>query len=177
MKKLFVLIAFCFAAFPSAAQESKFKLSLWDQMAWATPHTISDISGLDLGIGSTADYLKGVQLDIAWAETRYEFSGLSFAWGVSKAHQAHGAQISSVNMVEDMQGVQFGGINLSNSTMKGLQVGFFNNAENLHGFQVGFINHARNIYGVQIGLVNIAENGILPVMIFVNGRFDSSFQI
>ena len=177
MKKIFIIFALCITAFPLLAQESRFKLSLWDEMAWATPNTTRDIAGLDLGIGSTSDYVKGLQLDLAWGETRYELHGLGFSWGVNKANEVSGAQISSVNMAENINGVQFGAINLSTGAMQGLQVGFFNNAEDLRGFQVGIVNHARNIYGVQFGLINIAENGFLPVMIFVNGRFDSSFNI
>lgn len=172
-----MLLALCVMALPAVAQQSHFKLSLWDEMAWATPYNISDMSGLDLGIGSTTDYIKGVQLDIAWAESKYELYGLSSAWGVSKAAQAHGAQIAAVTMAEEMRGLQVGAFNMVGEKMTGVQVGFLNNAENLHGFQLGLINHAKNIYGVQVGLINIAQNGVLPVMIFVNGRFDSSFNI
>jgi len=175
MKNLFIIIALCLTTLSAFAQESNLKLSLWDQMAWATPRGISDISGLDLGVGSTADYVKGVQLDVVWSEVNYELNGLSSSWGVSKANEVNGAQIAPVNISEKINGVQFGAVNMSNSYTTGVQVGFFNNADNLHGFQVGLINHARNICGVQFGLINIAENGFLPVFIFVNGRFDSSF--
>lgn len=177
MKKLLLLVAVCLVAFPALAQDAKFKLSLWDEMSFTLPKNKIDISGLDLGIGSTTDYLKGLQLDAVWAETNYEMRGASISWAVSKARQAWGAQLSPVNMAEEISGAQVGAINMTSEKVTGTQIGFFNNAENLHGFQVGLVNHAKNIYGVQVGLINIAENGILPVMIFVNGRFDSSFNI
>ncbi len=57
--------------------------------------------------------------------------------------------------------------------MKGLQWGFYNQAERLTGLQLGFVNYINRIdKGLQIGLVNIIEsNGWLPIMVIVNGRF------
>ena len=174
MKKLFVLLIVCAAAFPVCAKEAGLKLSLWNQMAWTTPSNNVSVSGLDLGIGSTEDFLKGLQLDVVWAETG-ELRGVSWAGGLSTSQDMHGAQIAPFTMAEDAYGLQFGGLNVTKNKITGLQVGFFNHAEHLHGFQVGFVNHATVIEGLQFGLINIAENGVLPVMVFINGRFATSY--
>ena len=60
---------------------------------------------------------------------------------------------------------------MSTREMTGLQAGFYNQADMIRGVQFGLLNYAHDIYGLQIGLFNIAENGYLPAMVFLNGRF------
>ncbi len=188
MKKLLLLVVFaCGFVVPAHAypQVGHFKLSLWDQAAVAIPHTyIQNIEGADLGIGSHTQSMTGFQWDLMWAESHY-LTGVSGAFGISKTTQAKGLQWAFVTMSEDMTGVQLGGVNMATTTtgvqlggvnmshrsIVGAQVGFYNQAEYINGVQFGLVNYAKYIYGLQLGIFNIAENGYLPAMVFINGRF------
>lgn len=187
MKKLWLLAVWIAGfAFPACAAGGPgyVKLSLWDQLSFAIPNNTQEIEGVDLGIGSYTRNMTGVQWDVIWAETNY-LSGISLAGGISKTDQAEGvqwafvtmsanmtgAQLGLVNMTISMTGAQVGGVNMSTHALEGAQVGFYNQAEYIHGVQFGLVNYARYINGLQIGFINIAENGYLPAMVFVNGRF------
>ena len=187
MKKIFVLFAILCLSFPAFATNSALKLSLWDDMAVAIPtNNIYNVSGIDLGIGSKTDSVTGAQIDLIWAQTHYQLTGASFAWLVNmarkvsgfqtatfvKAADVTGAQMGVATMTSALNGAQIGCVNLT-SSLYGAQVGFYNHADQIvSGFQLGMLNYARSItQGVQLGLLNIAENGFVPVMVFVNGRF------
>ncbi|MBR2082878.1 MAG: hypothetical protein IJ876_07765 [Elusimicrobiaceae bacterium] len=174
MKKLLLLAVLLGAlSFPACAATDPgyFKLSLWDHIAFAiTNNNIREIQGADLGIGSQAYSITGVQWDLIWAETTY-LTGASLAWGISKTTQATGAQLAFVTMSSDITGAQLGAVNLSSRSVVGAQIGFYNQAEYINGVQFGLVNYAKYIYGLQLGIFNIAENGYLPAMIFINGRF------
>lgn len=188
MKKILVLFAVLCVSFPVFAEaNSAFKLSLWDNIAVAMPNNnIYNVSGVDLGIGSKTDSVIGAQIDLIWAQTNYQLNGASFAWLVNMAGKVNGFQTAAFVKASDVRGVQMGGANLAYSfngaqigcvnlasVVNGAQIGFYNQADTLvSGFQVGFLNYARSItQGLQFGLLNIAENGFVPVMVFVNGRF------
>ncbi len=187
MKKLLLLAVFVAGlAFPAqaAGQSGAFKLSLWDHLSFAIPNNTQEIQGVDLGIGSHDYSLTGFQWDLIWGESKY-LTGLSWAWGISKTGYAQGVQwafvtmadditgvqLGGVNMTADMTGVQFGGVNMSHRSTVGAQIGFYNQAEYINGVQIGFVNYVKYIYGLQLGIFNIAENGYLPAMVFINGRF------
>ena len=186
MKKLLLVVALLAGlSFPTYADEvGHFKLSLWDDISVAIPNNVRNIQGVDLGIGSHAHNVTGLQADIIWAET-HDLTGASLAWGISKTSQAKGvqwafvtmadnmtgAQLGGVNMVVNTTGAQVGGVNMSLRSIVGAQVGFYNQASYINGVQFGLVNYAKYIYGLQIGIFNIAENGFLPAMVFVNGRF------
>lgn len=156
MKKLAVLLAALLCAAPVFAGETGvLKLSLWGKLALAVPHNTQEITGIDFGIGSAADSVKGVQLD----------------WVFSKTNELKGVQSALLGKAHDVTGVQFNAITLSDGYVTGAQFGLYNSAEELHGLQLGFINKVNTIKGLQVGLVNIAGNGYLPVMVLVNGRF------
>ena len=172
MKKLAVLAALLIAAvLPASAETGVLKLSLWDDIAIATPGNIHDITGLDFGIASKTATVTGVQLDFLFAQTEYELNGVSMAWIINLANQVKGAQLGLLAKNEDIIGAQLGLVNLSMHSATGLQWGFFNQAEYMNGLQLGFVNYAKTIDGLQIGLLNIAENGWFPAMVIVNGRF------
>lgn len=171
MKKLAVLASLLCAALPAAADTGVLKLSLWDKTAIATPANTQDIAGIDFGIGSTSAVVTGLQLDLLFAQTEYELSGVSMAWVVSMANETRGVQLAMLTKAENLQGAQLGIVNLNRQSMTGVQFGFFNQAEYANGLQLGFVNYAKTIDGLQVGILNIAENGWFPAMIFVNGRF------
>lgn len=172
MKKLAVILALALAAAPAfAGNTGALKLSLWDKIAVAVPNNTHEVTGLDFGIGSTTDVVKGVQLDFLFAQTTYELKGVSLSWIINMASEVTGAQAALFSKAENITGAQLGLVNFANKSAAGVQWGFYNQAEYMHGLQLGFVNYARTIDGLQIGLLNIAENGWFPAMVLVNGRF------
>lgn len=160
-------------SFPANAANSvsHLKLSLWSYLAVAVPYNIYDVKGLDLGFGSTTDTLTGAQIDLIWAKTQYmKGASLSGIASVTRRH-ASGLQMAPVTVSRELKGAHVGAFNISTRRLTGAQVGFYNYADEVTGVQLGVINYAQYIRGVQVGLFNVAENGWLPAMIFVNGRF------
>ena len=80
MKKLVLTALLLIAALPSMAQTGVFKLSLWDQVALATPPNTQDIRGIDFGIGSKTATVTGVQLDLLARQHLWQM-GLDFGHG------------------------------------------------------------------------------------------------
>jgi hypothetical protein len=94
-----------------------------------------------------------------------EFTGVQIAGIANIAYNGmKGVQIAGIyNEAFDMSGLQIVGIyNCVNGTLRGVQIGAFNFAENAYGVQVGVVNYAERAYGVQVGVVNYAEraNGV-----------------
>ena len=173
MKKLAVLVAALLVAAPAFAGNTGIvKLSLWGNIAEALPNNIHNITGVDVGIGSAADTVTGVQWDFIHNETN-TVKGVQTAWIWNNADTVYGVQSAIVSINENkLMGVQGGWINLANGEVIGAQLGLYNQVADLHGLQLGFVNYAKHISkGLQIGLLNIAKNGWLPAMIIVNGRF------
>ena len=173
MKKLAVLLAALLAAAPVFAGNTGYvKLSLWDDIAVAAPNNIHNITGLDLGIGSKAETVDGVQLDLIYAEA-HKVRGVKEAI-YNPADIVYGLQGGIVTLNrQDMRGVQGGLVAISKGSVQGVQWGYVNLAleGQVTGLQAGLVNYANEFTGLQLGLVNIAKNGWLPVMIIVNGRF------
>ena len=187
MKKLALMLALAVAALPAmaASGDANFKISLWDRIAVGIPNNIDSVTGLDLGIGSVADHVSGVQLDLLYANSRNELTGVQWAWAYTVTPEFTGLQAAiyakSDNFTgvqsglvaknaQDFTGVQWGGVNVTDS-FTGVQLGFVNVAKSVKGLQWGFVNYTEDIYGLQVGLLNIARNGWLPAMVIVNGRF------
>lgn len=192
MKKLVLaaVLLTVLCAWPSAASAGDtgyVKLSLWDDIAVALPNNIHNITGVDLGIGSKADTVDGIQWDFIYNDAR-KVRGIKSAWIYNTADVVYGLQGSLVSVNRrDMKGITGGLVSVTEGEMVGLQTGFVTIAKgdvtgvqyglvnytpgHLTGVQLGFVNYVENIKGLQIGLLNIAKNGYLPAMIFVNGRF------
>lgn len=186
MKKLVLTLALAVTALPAMAYgNSNIKVSLWDRIAAAAPNNnIDEITGLDFGIGSTAEHVSGVQFDFIYANTKNDFVGVQWAWILAVTPEFKGWQAAILSMADqfvglqsgfvnynkhDFTGVQWGAANITDS-FTGVQFGFVNYAKSANGLQFGFINYTDNLYGIQLGLANIARNGWLPAMIFINGR-------
>lgn len=168
MKKAVILATFLLLTAPVFA--GALKLSIWDKAAIAIPGNINQVTGLDLGLGSTAQNLYGVQFDLLYSNTRQNMYGLSHAL-IDLASEVKGIQGGLFARANNVSGVQWGTINITDDQMTGVQWGLYNQADSVTGLQLGLINYAKNIQGLQIGLVNIADNGIFPAMILLNGRF------
>ncbi|MBQ7909048.1 MAG: hypothetical protein IJ311_06195 [Elusimicrobiaceae bacterium] len=170
MKKIVMLLCLVVLSAPAFAGVGAFKLSLWDRAAIAIPNHIDHVRGVDLGLGSTAHSLYGVQFDILYANTKQKMIGASHAL-VDLAGEVRGIQGGLYARANNVKGVQWGLISITDGEMAGLQWGIYNQAEVVKGVQLGLVNYAKNIHGLQVGLVNIADNGVFPAMILLNGRF------
>jgi len=120
---------------------------------------------LPVGIVSTQDTVKAVQLGVISSVAEYGGHGLQLS-GVSSmsAHTFNGLQLSGVsNITRGMdRGLQLSGIlNVSSAMMQGWQWGAVNYADSLDGAQIGLFNVARKRpKGWQIGLVNLSYDSI-----------------
>jgi len=183
MKKLLMLAVFVASLGLTAAAESPIKLSLYDNIAWPKPYHTNVVLGI---VDNNTPTVHGVSLAIGSSRAN-EMWGLSYGLFYARSKELRGVQCGLYNVTYDAQGVTFslvdhnkgtftgvqlGFVNLADN-MKGLQWGFYNQAERLTGLQLGFVNYTKRInQGLQIGLVNIIEqNGWLPVMVIVNGKF------
>lgn len=69
-----------------------------------------------------------------------------------------GLQLGVVNKVNELAGVQIGCYNLIDVSADGcFQLGLFNQAVDFKGLQLGPINYARRANGVQFGIINMCE--------------------
>lgn len=84
-----------------------------------------------------------------------------------------GGQFGIVGIVDsDFTGWQDNTFNITKGNHIGVQVGFFNSANQMEGFQFGIVNYAVIMKGLQIGLVNIIkQGGTFPVFPIVNWSF------
>lgn len=172
MKKLLLTLLCSVCMLPAAAQPvGQFKLSLWGRLAVASPNNIDEVSGVDFGLGSTTQYMTGLQWDILYAHTTRKLNGAGLAL-FNQARDVDGVQLGAVQLAEgELWGVQLGAINAATQRMRGVQLGAVNYAWSVRGVQLGVVNYAEYIKGVQLGLLNICPHAWMPAMIFINGRF------
>lgn len=186
MKKLAFVALLALAVLPAgAADSSYFKLSFWGRAAVGVPNHIERVTGLDLGVGSSAQNVTGVQLDVLYANAEQRARGVQWSFGFSRADDLRGYQTALYGQtrtgagamnafvnssLESFSGVQLGWLNIAQQ-FEGVQLSFVNYAADMNGLQFGLVNYAQTIKGLQIGLLNLARNGWLPVMVLVNGRF------
>lgn len=57
------------------------------------------------------------------------------------------------------------------TSLYGMQVGLYNEAQDIYGLQIGLINKVTNLHGLQIGLINFNEKGIFRVCPILNVGF------
>ncbi len=137
----------------------------------ASPNNIDEVAGVDFGLGSTTKHLDGLQWDFLYAHTTRKLNGVSMAL-VNQARDVDGVQFGGVQLTQrEIWGVQLGAANLVTAQMRGVQLGAVNYAHQVRGVQLGLVNYAEYIKGVQLGILNICPHAYLPAMIFINGRF------
>lgn len=172
MKKLFLFLLLAVCVVPAAARPAgQLKLSLWGRAAVASPNNIDQVAGMDFGLGSTTERMDGFQLDILYAHTPLKLNGLGLAV-FNHAKDTDGVQLGAFNFTEkEIWGVQLGAVNIATQATRGVQLGAVNYTWKLRGVQLGVVNYAHYIKGLQLGLINIAPHGLLPAMVFINGRF------
>ncbi|MFC1528440.1 LA_2272 family surface repeat-containing protein [Candidatus Latescibacterota bacterium] len=84
-----------------------------------------------------------------------------------------GFQDGFVNYVKgEFWGLQTSIVNINKSRTIGLQAGFYNSTNDMNGVQFGAVNIAKTLYGLQIGIININKSGnLLKFLPIVNFSF------
>lgn len=129
------------------------------------------VKGLDVGVVAHAREARGVAVGILHivdedltglqvapigaSVTHRSLRGVQAAFGLSRANDLEGAQLSIVNLLEEpSRGIQAASFaNLHKSDLTGLQVALLNNVASLGGLQVGGVNFSEATDGAQIGLI------------------------
>jgi hypothetical protein len=136
-----------------------------------------NVTGVDLGVvnASTGDF-AGFGWAVGANLVDGDAVGIQWSWIYSHTGgQFTGWQSGLVSRLSGTGavGLQSGWVNLVERDITGVQFGLFNKGDTVKGLQLGFINWAENLDGgLQIGLVNYAANSdlyqILPI---VNWQF------
>jgi hypothetical protein len=101
-----------------------------------------NLNGLDLGfLHELRGSGTGMQYGLV-SLTLHDFTGIQYSLIYTNVGaEMTGLQFSNiVNQARDMQGIQFGMVNLTES-VEGLQIGLYNQTSKLRGAQIGLINH------------------------------------
>lgn len=78
--------------------------------------------------------------------------------GMQMGDCLNGVQIGGIHVARDIKGIQIGGLNNVIWNMQGTQIGIINLAyKNIRGAQIGFFNNSEKIKGVQIAMGNEAD--------------------
>ena len=171
MKKIAVLIFILLCGEQIFAWNSDIlKLSLWGRhKSVGIPFNIPQVTGIEAGLGANLKDVKGLQVNLLYGMAE-SMSGIQIS-AVSRSNNITGLQIGFRNIsYQTLHGVQVGVFNRTVQA-KGLQLGLINISDIMTGLQLGIINKGCSLSGLQIGLFNIIENGPIPSMIGLNGRF------
>ena len=176
MKKLVLTLALAVAALPAMAYgNSNIKVSLWDRIAAAAPNNnIDEIVGLDLGIGSTAEHVSGVQFDFIYANTKNDFDGVQWAWILAVTPEFKGWQAALVSLADQFTGLQSGFINYNKQDFTGVQWGLGNATDSFTGVQLGSGSYSGSVSAaiyrpavsfLSTALVSLVSGVVLPLTI------------
>lgn len=119
------------------------------------------LNNLSLSLGATSAYrVEGIQAAIGAAWTDESVAGIQAAVGavwtkgkVTGVQAAVGVAIA----VDDMRGMQSGGVILGLAHVQGLQIGSFAHAKQLSGVQIGGVVSSGSGRGVQMGAVSVTK--------------------
>ena len=171
MKRVLAFVfVFVVAGVVSAYDTTPFQFSIWPSNFQIVPEEINvsglkinfpfggnnNIQGIDLGIASTSQNTAALQVNILFNRAHENFSGL---------------QLSLVNQAGRSNGIILGGMNVTDESARGLEVGLINSAMECRGLQIGLINYTEIMTGVQIGFVNIITESVVPFFPFINFCF------
>jgi len=134
--------------------------------------TTEKVTGVDFNIfASDVDEFTGLQGGIflgagIFNKVNTKFKGVGL--GLINLHDGNGDGflLGAGNLTNDFKGLKLGIFNYSNSNSN-YEFGLVNYSKEVF-FQFGLLNIAGKINGIQIGLLNFANNGVLPVMPFLN---------
>jgi hypothetical protein len=170
----FVALGACFvflsaSADPAPAQFSAFDFNAPDNSEvkgvrlTAIYGKSGNVTGVDFTIGlSELDNLKGVSFPLIFGGNRIKNSMTGLGLGIVNIHEGadKGVNVGFLNLTNDVQGLNWGGINISTGTT--IADVSFVNISDTSTFQLAFFNKTEFIEGVQIGFLNCASNGFLP---------------
>ncbi len=155
MKKIYLLLLCAILALPMMADDDGVVVTFWfDAPKSAVNKNVDGLKlGIPLGVGK-AD-VDGAELSLFYSQAR-RMRGFQYAWiGLNNSERLTGAQLAFLNFIG------------TEAVKTGVQVGFYNQSKK-DGIQIGFVNNGQNNATFQFGLININQNGLFPVMIFVN---------
>jgi hypothetical protein len=150
----FALCVTILAALPAAAAEKALNVSLFPPIALAKPEDAVTAFRFNLIYGKNTG-VKVVDIGLV----NHTTTGMS-----------QGLQWGGLNITEaGVNGLQVGLINYDKGTTKGLQFGSINYAGTGGGLQFAVINYAEEMHGLQVGGINIIKKGgMFPFMILAN---------
>jgi hypothetical protein len=126
-----------------------------------------------LQVFGESEAISGFRLNLIYGR-QAKMSGFDLGLVNHVTGDLFGVQWGFVNIVEgNSTAWQNGVVNYTKGQFVGAQTGAFNYAGTMKGLQFGFVNWAGTMQkGLQIGLLNVIENnGWLPFMVIVNGKF------
>ncbi|GAM55382.1 hypothetical protein JCM19231_5459 [Vibrio ishigakensis] len=131
---------------------------------------VGEVKGVDfplLGMSET-NTTTGVNFGLMFggSKVNQQMTGVSFGLFNWMPGQTTGANVSAVNITNNVKGLNFGAVNYS----QGMTVAdvAFASVSKSSNFQLGFFNMTDKIDGVQIGLINCADNGFFKCFPIVN---------
>ncbi len=167
---LFALLLVAAMTTVSAYDTTPFQLGVWPSNFQIVPEEIN-VSGLKINLPFGGnDYIQGVDLGIA--STSVDTAALQVNILVNRAHENFsGLQFAILNQAGRANGIILGGFNITDESVRGIEVGIVNSALGVRGLQVGLINYTEIMMGVQIGLINIITESVVPVFPIINFCF------
>ncbi|MBQ9368626.1 MAG: hypothetical protein IJT83_12660 [Victivallales bacterium] len=172
MKRALVIAFLLVAALStvSAYDTTPFQFGIWPSKFQIVPEEIN-VSGLKINFPFGGnDYIQGVDLGIA--STSLDTSALQINILVNRAHENFsGLQFAILNQAGRSNGIILGGFNITDESVRGIEVGIINSSMECRGLQVGLINYTEMMTGLQIGLINIITGSVVPVFPIINFCF------
>ncbi|MBR4673422.1 MAG: hypothetical protein IKP00_03065 [Victivallales bacterium] len=172
MKRALFFALFLFAAITmvSAYDTTPFQLGIWPSNFQIVPEEIN-VSGLKINLPFGGnDYIQGVDLGIA--STSIDTSALQVNILCNRAHENFsGLQFAILNQAGRSNGIILGGFNITDESVRGIEVGIVNSALECRGLQIGLINYTEIMTGLQIGLINVITESVVPVFPIINFCF------
>ncbi|WP_040891042.1 VC2662 family protein [Vibrio ezurae] len=131
---------------------------------------VREVKGLDISVlgMSERDNMTGVNLSFFFGGSKVNKQMTGAAFGLFNWNPGNttGANISAVNITNNVKGLNLGVANISKGkTIADVAVVSLSKESN---FQLGIFNKTEKIDGVQIGLINCADNGFFKCFPIVN---------
>lgn len=131
------------------------------QMSLVTASASGALDGVQLSLVSSflGGNATGFQGSLVSSITRGNVEGGQVAVAAAfTQHRVEGFQVGLTTIAHDVDGFQFGGVNLVQNELEGSQIGLVNVTLGSPGTQVGLVNIGGEVRRNQIGLVNIARD-------------------
>jgi hypothetical protein len=125
-------------------------------------------NGVTISAISAMSKMKGCSFGII-SGINENSTGFNFGFMMSESNTMKGLQIGCFNEVKNGEGVLIGGIDCIADTFQVVSISAVNYTKSIHkGLQIGLFNYTKDLNGVQIGLINYAKNSRIPFSILFN---------